>query len=410
MLKFNQYLSESALCPACEADPCICDDSHGFVAEASGQKYKMTHQDGKVMMYTAKDDADAKLQADKHDAKSFTRVKVDEQLDELDNKTLQSYRQKAHTQIQHYKFGGGKNKPEASSVLAKREPGSKTATDKVIKKDKERIAALPKREPQQATPYKPLGGRDEKSGRSYSEETVAEASELGDLAHQKTMKHRFLVTYSDPNHTSVSMRKEKQQKHVLVPGTKNGQSVHQGEAEPLVKKYMKKQGYKVHDVEHVGMVSKKVNEAVDKGEYDYEGQMARTQLQTTMRNCKDMIGMIKDDENMPEWVQSKITLAQDYITSARDYLQSKKELGEEVELDEVVAGNLSCMSCGDTPCQCDSHTQMVELSNKTLDSYKKKAGESASAADKKGDMETGNKRFKGIMKATFKQFANDAKK
>ena len=31
---------------------------------------------------------------------------------------------------------------------------------------------------------------------------------------------------------------------------------------------------------------------------------------------------------MPEWVQSKITLAQDYITSVRDYLQSREELGE----------------------------------------------------------------------------------
>jgi len=71
-------------------------------------------------------------------------------------------------------------------------------------------------------------------------------------------------------------------------------------------------------------------EAKDPGEYDYEGQMARTQLQTTLRNCEDLIGMIKDDDNMPEWVQSKITLAQDYITTVRDYLQSKEELGEEL--------------------------------------------------------------------------------
>lgn len=89
---------------------------------------------------------------------------------------------------------------------------------------------------------------------------VKEASELGDLAHQTTLKHRFLVTYSDPNHTMVSKRKEHQQKHVLVPSSKDGQTVYAGEAEPLVKKYMKKQGFKVHNVEHVGMVSKKVNE------------------------------------------------------------------------------------------------------------------------------------------------------
>jgi len=72
-------------------------------------------------------------------------------------------------------------------------------------------------------------------------------------------------------------------------------------------------------------------ETKDVGEYDYEGQMARTQLQTTLRNCEDLIGMINDNDNMPEWVQSKITLAQDYITTVRDYLQSKEELGEEVE-------------------------------------------------------------------------------
>lgn len=75
--------------------------------------------------------------------------------------------------------------------------------------------------------------------------------------------------------------------------------------------------------------------AIDKGEYDFEGQMARTQLQTTLRNCKDLIDMIKDDDNMPEWVQSKITLAQDYITTVRDYLQSKEELVAEATKAEM---------------------------------------------------------------------------
>jgi hypothetical protein len=51
-----------------------------------------------------------------------------------------------------------------------------------------------------------------------------------------------------------------------------------------------------------------------------------------------------------------------------------------------------------------------ELSSDLLAAYKKKAGEQASAADKAGDYEKGNKRFKGIVKATNKQFNNDAKK
>jgi hypothetical protein len=54
--------------------------------------------------------------------------------------------------------------------------------------------------------------------------------------------------------------------------------------------------------------------------------------------------------------------------------------------------------------------RITELSTQLLARYKKKAGEAASAADKKGDYATGNKRFKGINKATNKQFDNDLKK
>ena len=54
--------------------------------------------------------------------------------------------------------------------------------------------------------------------------------------------------------------------------------------------------------------------------------------------------------------------------------------------------------------------QLDELSTNKLADYKKKAGADASAADKAGDIKKGNKRFSGIMKATRKQFDNDAKK
>jgi hypothetical protein len=53
--------------------------------------------------------------------------------------------------------------------------------------------------------------------------------------------------------------------------------------------------------------------------------------------------------------------------------------------------------------------QVNELSNNTLASYKKKAGADASAADKAGDYKRGDKRMSGIVKATKKQFDNDAK-
>ncbi len=53
--------------------------------------------------------------------------------------------------------------------------------------------------------------------------------------------------------------------------------------------------------------------------------------------------------------------------------------------------------------------QLDELSNDTLANYKKKAGADATAADKAGDYKRGDKRMSGIIKATKKEFDNDAK-
>ena len=84
---------------------------------------------------------------------------------------------------------------------------------------------------------------------------------------------------------------------------------------------------------------KNVKEAKDVGEYDYEGAMAKTQLQTICRNAEALQDMLKDDENLPEWVQAKITKAEDYITTSLDYLKSTDELEEEINLDEALSKN-----------------------------------------------------------------------
>lgn len=74
------------------------------------------------------------------------------------------------------------------------------------------------------------------------------------------------------------------------------------------------------------------NEAKDPHEYDYEGEMALNQLNTIMRHAEYLKDMIKPDTNLPEWVQSKITLAADYIQTSCDYLTS--EMNEQVKLSE----------------------------------------------------------------------------
>jgi hypothetical protein len=63
----------------------------------------------------------------------------------------------------------------------------------------------------------------------------------------------------------------------------------------------------------------------DIGEYDQEGAMAKTQLRTIVSAATELMDMVSDDDNLPEWVQSKLTLAQDYTTTVRDYLRSRSE-------------------------------------------------------------------------------------
>ena len=62
----------------------------------------------------------------------------------------------------------------------------------------------------------------------------------------------------------------------------------------------------------------------NQGEYDREGDMAKDQLRTVNDAAKELYSIIHADENLPEWVQSKITKAMDYLDTARDYMKSNK--------------------------------------------------------------------------------------
>jgi hypothetical protein len=62
----------------------------------------------------------------------------------------------------------------------------------------------------------------------------------------------------------------------------------------------------------------------NQGEYDREGDMAKDQLRTIDSAAEELYAIISANENLPEWVQKKITLAMDYIDTARDYLKSNK--------------------------------------------------------------------------------------
>lgn len=95
--------------------------------------------------------------------------------------------------------------------------------------------------------------------------------------------------------------------------------------------------YKAHRVK-MGRDVDMANEAKDPREYDYEGDMAKSQLRSIMVNAKQVHDMLKDDTNMAEWVQSKITLAADYVSTVADYMQAEvNEDIEQVDEEKIVA-------------------------------------------------------------------------
>ena len=86
---------------------------------------------------------------------------------------------------------------------------------------------------------------------------------------------------------------------------------------------------KKHGLSKSAAKQRLATEAKEKTEYDYEGDMARGQLQSIINNAERVHDMLEDNDNLPEWVQSKITLAEDYISTVANYMMS--EIDEEVE-------------------------------------------------------------------------------
>jgi hypothetical protein len=76
------------------------------------------------------------------------------------------------------------------------------------------------------------------------------------------------------------------------------------------------------------------NAEYNQGEYDREGDMAKDQLRTIDSAAEELYAIISANENLPEWVQKKITLAMDYIDTVRDYMKANKYV-EDFEVDEA---------------------------------------------------------------------------
>lgn len=148
------------------------------------------------------------------------------------------------------------------------------------------------------------------------------------IAQHSVEKHEDRVGNGDDVYNASNVQKAKMERHGHEPKPKD------------IKVYNKNQ--QVGQPENKLKEETGINEKKDEREYGYEGDMAITQLKTICRNAEHLMKMLKPDTDLPEWVQSKITKAEDYITTAHEYLMS--------EMNEAKM----CETCGKTPCSCDA--------------------------------------------------------
>lgn len=77
-------------------------------------------------------------------------------------------------------------------------------------------------------------------------------------------------------------------------------------------------------------------EPQDSGEYDREGDMAKDTIKTVVRHAQALEKILGDDDNLPEWVQSKLAKIENMMTAVDDYMQNQKDddSGDEMPMEE----------------------------------------------------------------------------
>jgi hypothetical protein len=63
--------------------------------------------------------------------------------------------------------------------------------------------------------------------------------------------------------------------------------------------------------------------------HDHEGKMARSEIRNTIKNGLVLYKIIGKDDELPGWVSSYISLANDYINSVTQYMSEDKISREE---------------------------------------------------------------------------------
>jgi hypothetical protein len=85
-------------------------------------------------------------------------------------------------------------------------------------------------------------------------------------------------------------------------------------------------------------------------EYSGEVSMVKNNLHTIVRVSVDLAKELKNNEDLPEWVEEKISLAKGMMVTVMDYMTSQHEMGVQPTVAEnATGGGTSSGSIATTP-------------------------------------------------------------
>jgi hypothetical protein len=277
------------------------------------------------------------------DKENLAKLRNEEQIDELSKGTLGSYIKKAKgsaiSSSQVMGMGssmtGQKTQDKAEKNVQKRASGINKAVDRLTKEELDEAMINGREYASHGLMHPDHAARDihKVSGQS-----------IDFYAHGTGDKVEGKVTKNDGKSVHIKDTKGKTHQFKVQRGLPNQQNEEKKDDVPFDGPYTKTKPVKNSDGTTQQPMSrarqlakdamkKQMKEDIDRlfekddTEYDYEGEMAVTQLKTIIRHAEALQAKMQPDTNLPEWVQSKITLATDYIQTASDYLHSELEEG-----------------------------------------------------------------------------------
>jgi len=132
---------------------------------------------------------------------------------------------------------------------------------------------------------------------------------------------QIVGTTADGGKTFISSRPNEFKSGPMPQGAVVDKQIQRVNSNPMRRDMPNKQGMAESDVP-----------TVDQGEYDQEGDMLKDNLMTIEREAKDLVDSIHDNENLPEWVEDKISQAKGMIVAVAEYMKTQHERGQDHDM------------------------------------------------------------------------------